>query len=208
MSLETKTNTSIITKIDSTPYKPKQYIYTGIEIIFIIFGFWRMLKTFPLLYFYDGNMRFSAIQELFQGKISTVSYSLVGPLFSLPLWLIQNWHLASWLNPQKYNVFLLMAFMLAVYVAFRKRINPSLLRKFFLILIIASMFSNQVQFYGGETFTATFVAFGALAITFSPVWLGWIAIVLGVVNTPAALVGLLCLSLKKIWDDKRLRYGL
>ncbi len=207
-SLATEQTVSMQTKTLAFTHALKGHVARGVETLLILCGLWGMLNSFPILYFFDGTMRLNEMQELLQGKISPVSYSLVGPLFSLPLWLTQSWHFAWWWNPQKYNVFLFIAFMLAVYVTFRKRIDRHLLRKFFLILITASMFSDQVKFYGGETFTATFVGFGVLAVTFAPVWIGWAMIVLGVVNTPAAFVGLLCLSLKKIWDDKRWRYSL
>jgi hypothetical protein len=180
-------------------------IYALFETSLIIFGLWEMLTTFPLLYFYDGMARFSAMQGLLQGKISNVSYSFVGPIFSLPLFLAEGWHLATWLDPNKYNVFLFIAFIFAVYALFRNHIDHSVLRKFFLILITASMFGDQIKFFGGETFTATLVGFGVLAVTFAPSWLGWVCIVLGVVNTPAALIGLLCLSAKKVWSEGSVR---
>jgi hypothetical protein len=208
MSLATEQTDAAQTKIYPFIHNSRRYIYAGVEILLILLGFGFMLKSFPILYFYDGIARLNAMQELLHGTISPVSYSLVGPLFSLPLWVVQKWHPTWWWDPQKYNVYLLMAFMLATYISFRKRIDRSLLRKFFLILIVASMFSDQVKYFGGETFTATFVGFGGLAITLAPAWLGWITIVLGVVNTPATLAGLFCLSLKKSWDDKRWRYGL
>jgi len=208
MSLATEQPTSIQTKTQLSGHKAREYICPGIETLLILYGLWRMLNSFPILYFFDGIMRLNAMRELLHGEVSPTSYSLVGPLFSLPLWLTQGRHIASWWIPDKYNVFLFMLFMLAVYVAFRKRIDHSLLRKFFLVLIVASMFSDQVKYYGGETFTATFVGFGALAITLAPAWVGWATIVLGVVNTPATLIGLVCLSLKKIWDDKRWRCSL
>ena len=180
-------------------------IYAITETSLIIFGLWEMLTKFPLMYFYDGMARFSAMQGLLQGKISNVSYSFVGPVFSLPLFLVEGWHLATWLDPNKYNIFLFIFFILAVYTMFRNHIDRGVLRKFFLILITASMFGDQVKFFGGEVFTATLVGFGALAVTFGPEWLGWVTIPLGVVNTPATLVGLLCLSAKNIWNEKRLR---
>jgi len=181
----------------------QSYFCALFETFLIIFGLWEMLTTFPLLYFYDGMARYSAMQGLLRGKVSPISYSFVGPVFSLPLFLVENWHVATWLIPMKYNVFIFIAFIVAVHIAFRNHIDRGVLRKFFLILIMASMFGDQIKFFGGEVFTATLVGFGVLAITFGPEWLGWITIILGVVNTPATLAGLLCLSARKIWSEKR-----
>lgn len=176
-----------------------KYLCAVFETLLILFGLWWMLTKFPLWYFFDGMTRYSAMQGLLQGKISSMSYSFVGPMFSLPLFFMK-----SWIEPMKYNVFLFILFILSVYALFHNHIDCGVLRKFFLILIVASMFSDQVKFFGGETFTVVGVGFGVLAISFAPVWVGWIAIVLGVVNTPATLVGLLCLSVKHLWHTKRL----
>src|SRR5262249_12377925 len=94
-----------------------------------------------------------------------------------------------------------------IYLLLKDHMDRSLLRKFLLMLIVASMFSMNVTAYYGEVFTALFVGIGILAVILrrsAPV--GWVAIVLGVVNTPASIVGLICMIGKHALDNKRLRY--
>jgi hypothetical protein len=50
------------------------------------------------------------------------------------------------------------------------------------------------------------VAIGIVMLMTGPSLAGWGMIVLGVINTPASVVGLGCVVLKRILDNKRLRY--
>src|SRR5579859_817272 len=135
------------------------------------------------------------------------NYTLVVALIAV-LWLAAKWHANGdplwWFH--KYNVFLLATACLSTYLLLQKRVDTGLLRKLFLLLIVASMFGNQVTFFGGETFTALFVGFGVLIALLGPTSLGWLAVVLGVANTPASIVGLILLSCKQVLDTRRLRY--
>ena len=178
------------------------------ETCLIIAGLLAMLELLPRRVFSDGDVRFFAIIDLLHGKMSHMSYSLVGPVFSIPLFIIDKLSPVLWWWPSKYNIFLLGSSFLVAYIVFRNSIDRGLLRKFFLILLVASMFGSHVTFFGGETFTTLFVGFGTLAIALGPTLIGWVAIVLGVVNTPATLVGLGLLTLKHMFDNRRLRYAL
>jgi hypothetical protein len=134
-------------------------------------------------------------------------YSLIGPLFSIPLWLVGSLfdHPYEWTC--FYNVTLFALSLLISYVLLRNYVDPSLLRKFFLVLIYSSMFAAHLTLYYGEVFTALCVGLGVF-VTFRRFTRigGWIAVVLGVVNTPATLIGLGLLVLKRMLDGKRLRY--
>ena len=67
------------------------------------------------------------------------------------------------------------------------------------------MFPNHVRDYFGEVFTAVFVLVGLAAIASRRPAFGWTAIVIGVANTPATIVGLLLVALTRAWDTKRAR---
>ncbi len=103
---------------------------------------------------------------------------------------------------------LLFAFTLLVgYFLLRKHMDRGLLRKFYLVLIVASMFVAHLALFYGEVFTALCVGFGVLFVYLRyRVPVGWIIVAMGVANTPAALGGLGVLLLKKVIDDKKLRY--
>jgi hypothetical protein len=134
-------------------------------------------------------------------------YTLIMAVVAV-VWLVARWHYSGdplwWFH--KYNVFLLATACLVTYLLLQKHVDHSLLRKFFLLLVGASMFGNQVTFFGGETFTALLVGFGVLIALIGPAFVGWLAVILGTVNTPASVIGLIPLSCKHVWDTRRLRY--
>ena len=159
----------------------------------------------------DGTRRYHELLLLLSNHIilhpKNAKYSLIGPLFSTPLWLLgrQFGHPYEWTC--FYNVALFAFSLLIIYFLLRNYVDRALLRKFFLVLIYASMFVAHLSFYYGEVFTALCVGLGVLvtARRFTRVG-GWIAVILGVVNTPATLVGLGLLVLKRMLDSKHLRY--
>ncbi len=156
----------------------------------------------------DGMIRFRAISAwLEQGTLPPMPYSIVGPAFSIPFWLIGRMYndALNWCT--QYNLFLFAFGMLVSYLLLRKYVDGGLLRKFYLVLIIASMFPMHVTAYYGEVFTAVCVGFGIMVLLRRSAAVGgWVAIILGVVNTPASLFALGCVVLKRLLDSKRWRY--
>lgn len=182
-----------------------------IETALIVVGLYGMLEWLPLRVFSDGDVRLFAIYNLVHHhQLSHMSYSIIGPAFSIPLVIIDRYTPTMYWWQKHYNVFLLAAAMLLTYVLLRKKIDGGLLRKFYLVLLVASMFGNSVTFYGGEMFTTLGVGFGVLVMllgTGSAGRLtGWTAIVLGVANTPATLIGLGLMVLKHVFSTRRARY--
>ncbi len=96
--------------------------------------------------------------------------------------------------------------MLAFYLLLRQRLDRSLLRRFLILLVFASMLPQQLTDFDGEIFTALLVLIGATLVVQRRGKIGWPLIVLGTVNAPASLVGLGLLSLTRIWSTHRLRY--
>ncbi len=185
-----------------------------IEIGLIVLGLVGMLLVLPHSIYSDGEYRFQAISALLgQGKLLSdplvTRYSLIGPLFSAPFWYLGKVYATTRWWCERYNLFIFAIGMLVTYWLLKDRIDRSLLRRFFLVLIAASMFAVHTTTYYGEVFTAVCVGFGILAllIRFS-VPAGWVAIILGVANTPASIVGLGLVILKYILDSKRFRYVL
>lgn len=156
----------------------------------------------------DGRTRFLALAELLdRHTVSALPYSLVGPLFSTPLYLLDKAFGASEWWIARFNVLVLAVGLLAAHRLLRDEdeINGSLTRKFFLLLLAASMFPNHLRGYFAETFTAVSVAVGILAVCFGRAAAGWLAIVLGVANLPATLPALGLTALKRAWDTHRWR---
>ncbi|GCE13917.1 hypothetical protein [Tengunoibacter tsumagoiensis] len=182
-------------------------IRAGIEIALILLGLLEIWFLLPHQISGDGTDRWQDMSNLlYLHKLYDPGsrYSLVGPLFSLPLWILG--HSASNFIDM-YNPCLFIISLGLVYLLLKDRLEPALLRKFFLILIAASMFPAHLTNYYGEVFTALCFGFGAFALVSRTThWLGWSAIVLAVVNTPATVGGLCLFLLKYIMDHKRLRY--
>lgn len=155
----------------------------------------------------DGILRFQAISLLLEhGKLSDMPYSMVGPVFSIPFWLLGKLFMtpAWWIS--RYNLFVFAIGLLVLYFLLRNRMDRGLIRTFFLVLIVASMFANHLLDYYGEVFTAILVAVGIVLFMTGRSLAGWSTVVLGVINTPASIVALGCVVLKRALDDKRWRY--
>jgi hypothetical protein len=135
-----------------------------------------------------------------------VPYSLVGPLFSAPLYAL-GWIVADprwWCA--RFNALLLAAGFAATSRLLCNDDERRILRTFFLLVLTASMFPAHLADYYGEVFTAVLVLVGIAALGSGRPALGWILIIVGVANTPAALVGLLFVAIKKVVDSRRLRH--
>ncbi|GIG91827.1 hypothetical protein [Plantactinospora endophytica] len=160
----------------------------------------------------DGLARYQALLELLEaGRSPEMAYSLIGPLFATPLWMVGRW----FGDPQpvlaQYNMLLFGLGLVALYLLLRRRMAGRLLRRFLLLLVAGSMVAVHVQDFYGEMFTATTVGVGLLAATLPgtrrPTRLaGWVAVVLGVANTPASLVALGLVVLVRCVRERRLRY--
>ncbi len=187
-------------------------LQAAIETGLIIIGLMFIALLLPRQAGADGWPRYQSLvnlfstHSLFQPKSR---YSLIGPIFSAPLLLIgEKLH-----YPQEwtylYNLTLFSLCLLISYFLLRNHVDRALLRKFFLVLIYGSMFAAHLTFYYGEVFTALCVGFGVFVTfrRFTSIG-GWLAVALGVANTPATLAGLGLLVLKRAFDSKRLRYVL
>lgn len=157
----------------------------------------------------DGFIRLQTISALLDsGKLLNERYSLVGPLFSTPLYLLGGLHETPGWWLQGYNYCLFVLGLLAIFLLLRNRMDRGVLRAFLLVLIAASMFPNHLVNYYGEVFTALCVGVGVIAAVLGPRLAGWVAVVLGVVNTPATLLALGCTVVVRALQTRRVRYGL
>ncbi|GAC1343436.1 MAG: hypothetical protein NVSMB27_03410 [Ktedonobacteraceae bacterium] len=180
------------------------------EISLIMVGLYAMYKFLPHnILGVDAQQRFRAISELLEyGKMPTMKYSIVGPGFSIPFWLLGKIYQSSLWWCERYNLIVFASGLLVFYLLLKDRIDRRLLHTFILLLMVASMFGNHITNYYTEVFTAICVGVGILSITIGPALVGWCAIVLGVVNIPATMLGLCLMVLKHIFDNRRLRYFL
>jgi len=156
----------------------------------------------------DGWQRFDALSKLFEtGTLPQTKYSMVGPLFASPLWWLGKVVKDPLWWCDRYNTILLGLGMLAIWLLLRKRVPSRMLRVFFLLLVAGSMFGNHMRFFYGEAFTVVLVAVGVVAAVVGPRLAGWITTVIGIVNTPATVAGLVTMVGERVLRTRRLRYG-
>jgi hypothetical protein len=172
----------------------------GIVLLFVVVPHWVASG-------YDGAVRFQALTELLERRpVAPTLYSFVGPLFSAPLYYLGRLAFDSAWWCSFYNTVLLTGGLIAVVWLLRRHTDKRVLRMFCLLIVAGSMFPNHVRDYFGEMFTAMFVCVGIAALSVGRDALGWTAMVMGVVNTPATLIGMLFVAVRHVRQTRRLRH--
>jgi len=184
--------------------EPVRYLWEwtaiGVGIVLLFFAVPHTVSS-------DGRVRFNALADLLErGDITTAPYSLVGPLFSAPLYFLGKVIRDSEWWCARFNTLLLAGGLAATASLFRRSVDARILRTFVLLIVAASMFPNHARDYFGEMFTAVLALVGIAALSSARPGLGWTALVLGVVNTPATLVGLLLVSVRHVRETKTFRH--
>jgi hypothetical protein len=179
-----------------------------LETALVAVGFVVMFFCLPHELAEDDRRRFDDIERLLHdGELSDGRYSLVMPLVSAPFLLV------GWLAgpseewwAERFNVLVVAAGAVAGFRLLRGRGDRALLRKVLLVLLASSFLTNRLRDYNAEILTATLAVLGILCLTTSRRVLGWGAVILGVVNTPAALGGLGLVAAAQVLRTRRLRW--
>lgn len=174
----------------------------------IVAGFGVLFFLLPHALVGDDNQRFSDIEQLLHhGRLSNSKYSLVMPLLSVPVLLLGNVVESPAWWAARFNVIVVAAGVVVSCWLLRGRADPRLLRLIVLVLLFASFLTDRLRDYNAEVLTATLVTVGIICITTERhVVAGWAAIVVGVVNTPAAIVGLALMAGWETLRNRRFRY--
>jgi hypothetical protein len=200
-------NDSKKTDQSKTTQESQKNIFVIFEYILIFAGIAILLFVSPHSIWGDGSLRYSAVSKLLtDGTILKTPYSMIGPIFSAPLWFLGKLIKSPAWWCSIYNLIVFTTGLFIIYRICRKNIDNGLLRKFLLILVFASMFPFHQTTYYGEVFTAILVGVGILAINQGYSSWGWCSIVLGVVNTPASVIGLGFVILAKMLKTRKWRY--
>ena len=182
----------------------------AVDTILIVVGLILLFAVMPHeLTGTDGEHRYRAVRMLIQvGHVSRTPYSLVGPLFAMPLYLLGE--LAGGFRwwCERYTTMLFALGLLAFYFALRRDLEKATTRRFVLILVAASMFPNHLRSFSGEVFSALTFGFGIMLLYVRRSNAGWLPCILGVANAPAQGIGFVLVTLRKMLEDKRIRYVL
>jgi hypothetical protein len=155
----------------------------------------------------DGMTRFISLRLLFErGELSDMPYSMIGPIFASPLYLLDRVVDTPGWWASRYNFFVFVAGLVLLWRLLRPHLDDDLLRRFLLLLVVGSMFPrHQMEFYG-EVFTAILAGAGLLSLCWrNSVW-GWLALLLAVANTPATIIGLAVASVALTLRHRRSRF--
>src|SRR3954471_112922 len=149
----------------------------------------------------DGYVRYSKVDALVRGgTLTREPYSLVGPLFAAPLWALgrdRPWWVA------RFNVLLLAIGSIAFWRLLRRDTTTHERASAALLLVATGLAPAATLDFYGEMFTAVMIASGLLLVSPGGRRIGWIPVVLGVVNTPATAVGLLFVAIHLAWHARR-----
>lgn len=155
----------------------------------------------------DGLGRFHALEGLLRsGVLRSTRYSVVGPLFAAPLYVV-GWAFGSPATVCAYfNVLLFVVFLYLFWRELRLRVSSEDARRFLLLLVYGSMFPSHIQFFYGEVFTALFVGLGVMLLSRRRAFAGWLLVGLGALNTPASILGTAFVALAYACTTRRWRY--
>lgn len=174
-------------------------------LVLVLLAFW--FGTSHTIELPDGQERFQALDALvLEGRLTDSRYSIIGPLFAVPLYLVG----LLWKSPEfwcaRYNFLLLALLVAALHRIFRARLAPQTLNGFLLALAAVSMFPNHQTNFFGDMFTVVSVAIGIAAVSTGRAGLGWTLIVLGGANTPASVVGVAAVAAAEAVSHRRVRF--
>jgi hypothetical protein len=170
-------------------------------------GFLVLFLCLPHSLVGDDLVRFDDIERLLHdGGLSDSRYSLVMPILSAPFLLLGEVVGSPEWWAERFNVLVVTAGAIVAARSLRGRIDAGLYRRLLLVLLFASLLTNRLRDYNAEVLTATLFAVGiVLVVGRRHSVAGWTALVVGVVNTPAALVPLALVGGAESVRSRRLR---
>src|SRR4029453_10826702 len=128
----------------------------------------------------DGLIRLEKTRYLARGQIIDAPTGLLMSALALPLY-----HCGDVVAVL--NTLVFFAGLAAMALLLRRYVQPALFRRLVLLLLAASMFGHHTQLFFGEVLTAMFTAVGLVLVVVGQPVSGFALLILGAVNTPAAL---------------------
>jgi hypothetical protein len=178
-----------------------------VEWALLVVGWGALLFLLPHGFAPDDATRFADIERLLHdGELSGSRFSLVMPLVSAPFLLVGEVVQSPVWWAEHFNVIVVGVAAVVALALVHRRGDVALARKTLLALFFASLLTNRLRDYNAEVLTAALVSVGLLIlVTGRRAVLGWAAIVVGIVNTPAALVAGALLAAAEAVRTRRLR---
>lgn len=178
-----------------------------LEGLLILIGLGRLAFGQQVAVVADGRDRLTSITTLLTtAKVDHSEYSLVGPIFSTPMWLLGKVLATPEIGVSYFNLVVFTAGLGTLWLLLRGLVPAALIRRFMLLVVAASLIAPDVGHYGSETFTMMAVMVGIVVLVRGHRRrAGWAAVVVGAINTPATLIGMGFVVLGELWRHRRLR---
>jgi hypothetical protein len=181
--------------------------YSRFGLLLLFAGLLAGLFILPFTITGDGVVRYQFMDALVhQFRIIPIRYSSVGPLFSLPLWLISTFFKDPTVIIARYNFLLFAVFLLILYQWLKGWFDQKFIQTFLFLLAFGSMFPGHLVNYYGEVFSAVCLALGAVGLTTKKTITGWALLILAVLNTPALFIPFILVVLYLTWESRQIRY--
>ncbi len=186
--------------------KGKATYYFLLGLLLLLIGLIAGIFILPFRIAGDGVARYAFIDALVQQhQITPMRYSMIGPLFSLPLWLISSFFSDPTIIIARYNFVLFVIFLIILYRWLRNWFDPKFLLTFLLLLAFGSMFPGHLINYYGEVFSAVCLTLGSVALATNKSTIGWLLSIFAVLNTPAMFIPFILMVLYLTWESKQIR---
>ena len=135
----------------------------------------------------DGATRWYTTEQLRAGHITDTRYSIVQSVLALPLYLAGELIDYPFGMVAVFNTLVTLGGLALLAFLLRPHVSAALLRRLLLVLMAGSMFGHHAQFFYGEVLTAVCAGVGLLCLVVGANAIGYALMIVGVVNTPAAL---------------------
>ena len=165
----------------------------------------------------DGEVRFQSLMNLLStGHFDNSKYSFIMPIFSIPFVLLDSLigfftHNNHHFFAKRFNLFLLFSSFIPLYFLLKKFLSQNKIQVFFLFILFSNMISGNIFNYYGEMFTIVTTTIGIILLI-NPLnnkysnLITYLILAIATANSPAVIIGLLLVSLLKVYETKQYRH--
>jgi len=139
----------------------------------------------------DSALRIDAVRSFInEGRILNIKYSLLMPIFSIPVYFIGSLFGKEELFLNQFNYIILVITLILSYRLLKEFFQVETLRIFIILVIYASMFTHHIEFFYGELFSACLLFLGVILILKEKNTYGCILLALAAGNQPGIFLGM------------------
>jgi hypothetical protein len=164
----------------------------------------------PLQIAGDARSRYHSLEMLLTtGTFENTSYSLVGPVFAAPLWLLGKDPAGRLQSVSYFNLTVFALASLTLFWSLRRAVGSEPTRRFLLILLFASAYPRELQNFNNEVFSSVILGCACIGLALGRGfnrWLSAIGVVLATANMPGLAVGVALAMLHVVLHEKRVRW--